>query len=148
MKPEYYKPGQIKYSESQILWLIRNVLFHDEWPSDHIESGYAGGKGHTVGHRASSEMIGMIIGELSYRLKQCGIAGWYLEHITLIDYADRDYLVARLAGYTGVTPSYVLFLANMALRFCKGNERKHVDFNYFCQYTQSNDNAWNKRRVK
>ena len=148
MKPEYYKPGKIVYSEPQILWLLRNVLFHDEWPSDHIESGYAGGNGHIASHHANFETIKMIIGELNARLRLCGIAGWYLEYLTLIDYADRDYLVARLAGYTGVTPSYVSFLANMAMRFCKGKERKHVAFDYFYQYTQANDRAKDKRRVK
>ena len=41
MKEEYYKPGEIKYSKEQVRWLLNNVLFHSEWPSDNKETGYA-----------------------------------------------------------------------------------------------------------
>jgi len=141
MVDEYWKPSQIVYSKSQILWLLRNVLFKDTWPSDHrTESGYSGSKGHTVGHHANYETIRMIIGELNARLRLCGKAGLYLEYITLIDYGDQDYLLQRLAGYHSTTPREVSYLTNLAMRFCSGRKRKRVTFEDFCIYTKSRDN--------
>ena len=137
MKPEYYKPGEIRYSKEQVLWLLRNVLFQDSWPSDHMETGYSGGKGHTVGHQANFEMIRMIIGELNARLRQCGKAGLYLEYLTLIDYGDQDYLMDRLAGYHGIEPGEVSYLSRMAMLFCCGRKRKIVNFDEFCDPTES-----------
>ena len=148
MKPEYYKPGEIRYSKVQILWLIRNVLFQDTWPSEHIESGYSGGKGKSRGNNAPFVTIREIIGELNARLRQCGKAGLCLEYMTLIDYGDQNYLAERLAGYHGTTPREIFYMVNFAMRFCKGHKRKQVTFEYFCQYTRGNDNAWEKRRRK
>ena len=85
MIEEYYTPREIRYTREQVMWLLRNVLFHTEWPSDHKETGYTGGKNRTVGHHANFETIKMIIGELNARLRLCGIAGLYLEYLTLID---------------------------------------------------------------
>jgi len=144
MKEEYYKPGEIRYSAAQVRWLLKNVLFHEEWPSDHMETGYTGGKGHNPGHHANFEMIRMIIGELNSRLKMCGKAGLYLEYVTLIDYEDRDYLTARLAGYHRTTQREVVHLSNMAMRYCCGNKRKRVTFEQFCTYTKSRD----KKRIR
>ena len=141
MKPEYYKPGEIRYSKSQILWLLRNVLFQDTWPSDHrTETGYAGGKGKAPGHHANFETIRMIISELNSRLRKCGKAGLCLEYITLIDYEDTEYLMERLAGYHGTTRSEIAYLTSLALRFCCGRARKRVTFEMFCKYTRSRDN--------
>jgi len=145
VKPEYYKPSEIHYNKSQVLWLLRNVLFHDSWPSDGMETGYSGGKGQTSGNLANFETVRMIIGELNARLKLCGIAGMYLEYLTLIDYGDRIYLLSRLAGYTGVTPKEVDFQAGMALRFCKGRSRKLMTFERYCIRTKSEDNARKRR---
>ncbi len=148
MKPEYYKPGQIFYSEPQILWLLRNVLFQDTWPSDHKETGYTfaqNEKGMTLGHHANYETIRMIIGELSARLRLCGIAGLYLEYLTLIDYEDRVFLEARLAGYTKVTPREVNHQARMALRYCCGHKRKQMTFERYCVRTKSDDKAKKRR---
>jgi len=146
MKDEYYKPSEIKYSAAQNRWLLRNVLFHDEWPSDNLETGYSGGKGKTLGYHASYEMIRMIIGELSARLRLCGKAGLYLEYITLIDYGDIDYLTSRLAGYTHTTVEEVCYLSDMAMRFCCGRKRKRVTFEIFCRYTKSRDNRRKRSR--
>ena len=112
-----------------------------------METGYSGGKGRTAGHHANFEMIRMVIGELSARLRRCGKAGLYLEYITLIDYEDREYLMGRLAGYDGNTPREVSYLTNLALRYCCGRKRKRVTFDEFCAYTKSRDNK-RKRRVK
>ena len=142
---EWYSPASIKYSEVQILWLLRNVLFQDTWPSDHKETGCAGGKGKTPGYHANYETIKIIIGELNARLKQCGIAGWYLEDLTRNDYVDYDYLLARLAGYTRVTPREVNYQSKMAMRYCCGRSRKLVTFDRFCTRTKSDDKARNKR---
>jgi hypothetical protein len=135
MKEEYYAPREIKYSQAQVRWLLRNVLFQDSWPSDNKETGYTGGKGRTAGHFANFETIRMIIGELNARLKMCGKAGLYLEYLTLVDYGDKDYLASRLAGYHGTTPEEVLHLAGMALCYCCGNRRKKTSFREFCNYT-------------
>ena len=140
MKEEYYKPGSIVYSKPQISWLLRNVLFHDAWPSDHKETGYSGGKGKSPGHQANYEMIRMIIGELNLRLKLCGKAGLFLEYLTVIDYGDQDYLLQRLAGYHSMEPREVRYLAKMASRYCCGHDRKQVTFNQFCAYTKLRDN--------
>ena len=145
MKEEYYKPSEIKYNKEQVLWLLNNVLFRDSWPSDHKETGYSGGKGHTVGHHAPYETIKMIIAELNIRLRLCGKAGLYLEYLTLIDYGDLDYLLSRLAGYHGTTSREVHYMAKMAMRYCCGRKRKRVTFEQFCSYTRSRDN---KRRNK
>lgn len=146
MKPEYYKPGQIYYSEPQVLWLLKNVLFHDEWPSDHMETGYTG-EGKQRGHNAPFVTLREIIGELNARLRLCGKAGLYLEYITLIDYEDPEHLIARLAGYHSTTPKEVSYLTNMALRYCCGRKRKQVTFDMFCRYTKSRDNK-NIRSIK
>lgn len=143
MKEEFYKPSEIKYNSAQVKWLLRNVLFRDNWPSDHKETGYSGGKGHTVGHHANFETTRMIIGELSARLRMCGKAGLYLEYITIIDYEDSNYLIDRLSFYNGSTPREIAYLLNMAMRYCCGKKRKQVTFEKFCIYTKSRDN---KRR--
>ena len=148
MKEEYYKPSEASaYRKEHVLWLLRNVLFQDTWPSDHrTETGYAGGKGHTVGHNAPFTTIREVIGELNVRLKLCGKAGLYLEYLTLIDYGDTDYLLSRLAGYTGVTRREVRYKANMAMRFCRGRERKLMTFKRFCVRTKSEDKARQQKR--
>ena len=145
MKDEYYKPSEIKYNPEQISWLLRNVLFQDSWPSDHKETGYAGGKGKTLGYHANYETIKMIIGELNFRLKQCGKAGLYLEYLTVMDYGDQEYLIHRLAGYHNIFPGEVNYLAKMAMRYCCGRRRKLVTFDRFCTRTKSDDKARNKR---
>lgn len=147
MKEEYYKPSEIRYTREQVLWLLRNVLFHDTWPSDHKETGYSGGKGHTVGHHANFETIKMIIGELNARLKLCGKAGLYLEYLTLMDYGDQEYLVQRLAGYHGIESREVHLQAKMAMRFCCGRKRKSVTFKRYCTRTKSDDKARSKRKT-
>ena len=134
MKEEYYRPGEIKYSPTQIRWLLRNVLFQSEWPRD-----YTGGKGKTLGHHAKFEMIRMIIGELNARLQLCGKAGLYFEYLTLIDDGDKDYRLQRLAGYHGTTAREVDYLSNMAIRYCCGFRRKRVTFKEFCAYTKTRD---------
>ncbi len=147
MKDEYYYPKEIKYTAREIVWLMRNVLFQDTWPSDHrIETGYTGGKGRKVGHHANFEVVQMIIAELSARLRLCGMAGLYLEYVTLIDFEDQNYVLARLAGYSGTTAEEVLSLTKMAMRFCCGRRRKQGSFNRFCIYTRSRDSA--RRRIR
>ena len=140
MKDEYYKPSEIRHTAEQNRWLLCNVLFRDTWPSDHMQTGYSGGKGHTVGHHAPYETIRMVIGELNARLRLCGTAGLYLEYLTIIDYGDKDYLLQRLAGYHHTTPGEVHYLAKMAMRYCCGRKRKRVTFEKFCSYTKSRDN--------
>ena len=146
VKEEYYKPGQIKYNKEQIEWLIRNVLFHDQWPSDPKETGYSGGMGKINNTHANFESIRMIIGELNARLKLCGKAGLYLEYITLIDYADREYLIDRLASYNHTTQEEVTYLSNMAMRFCKRKKRKLIAFDMYCVNADKNDKRYAKNK--
>ena len=146
MIEEYYRPREIRYTREQVIWLLRTVLFHDTWPSDHKETGYTGGKNRTVGHHANFETVKMIIGELNARLRLCGIAGLYLEYLTLIDYEDYDYLLSRLAGYTGTTPREVAYLSGMALRYCCYPKRKESSFKRYCIFTRSRDNEKQRKR--
>ena len=146
IKHDYYYPNQISYTYNQILWLLRNVLFQTEWPSDNIETGYTGGKGRKVGHHANFEVVQMITAELSARLKLCGAAGLYLEYLTCMDFDDYDSMCARLAGYFSTTSREVSYQANLALRFCCRRKRKLVTFKYFCKYTRSRDSA--RKRIR
>ena len=140
MIEEYYKPSEIRYTREQIMWLLRNVLFQDTWPSDHrAETGYTGGQFKSHGHHANFETIKMITAELSARMKLCGAAGMYLEYLTCMDFDDYDSMCARLAGYFGTTPREVSYQANLALRFCCRRKRKLVTFKYFCKYTRARD---------
>ncbi len=147
MIEEYYKPSEIRYTREQIMWLLRNVLFQDTWPSDHrTETGYTGSKHRTVGHHANFETIKMITAELSARMKLCGAAGLYLEYLTCMDFDDYDSMCARLAGYFSTTPREVSYQATLALRFCCRRKRKLVTFKYFCKYTRARDKKRKRRR--
>ena len=148
MKDEYYKPSEVSaYRKEHVIWLLKNVLFQDTWPSDHrTETGYSGSKGNSRGHNAPFTTIREVIGELNARLKSCGPAGLYLEYLTIVDYGDQDYLLSRLAGYHDTTPREVSYLAKMAMRYCCGRKRKHVTFDKFCSYTKSRDNARQQKR--
>ena len=147
MNEEYYKPSEVSaYRKEHVLWLLKNVLFQDTWPSDHKETGYSGSKGNSRGHNAPFVTLREVIGELNARMHSCGKAGLYLEYLTIVDYGDQEYMLSRLAGYHDTTPREVKHLANMAMRYCCGRRRKQVTFENFCSYTKSRDNARHKKR--
>ena len=147
MIEEYYKPSEASaYRKEHVIWLLKNVLFQDAWPSDHRETGYTGGKNRTIGHHANFETIKMITAELSARMKLCGAAGMYLEYLTCMDFDDYDSMCARLAGYFSTTPREVSYQANLSLRFCCRRKRKLVTFKYFCKYTRARDKKRKRSR--
>ncbi len=74
-KQDWWEPGEIRYCEKQVLWLIKWVRLLDKWPPDGKETGYTGTSGKPVGYHAPFETFRCIIGELNYRLKRCGQDG-------------------------------------------------------------------------
>ncbi len=119
---DWFSPRQITFSREQMVWLIENreILQEGKWPSEHIETGYSGGKGKTVGHSAPFETPIIHIAEVNDRLD----AITELEARLTAASFDGKLLVAEIES--GKTISELSFEARTALNYISGWKRKRM----------------------
>lgn len=134
MKEEFYSPGSIRYTKSQVLWLLKNVMDGDTWPPDHRETGYTGDPKKKGGRHAPYEMTKMVVGELAARLERCGEDGLALEFITRLSDGDDAYLIGRVAHYQRRQSEDVQQGITLALRYCSGFRGKQISYGRWCFY--------------
>ena len=124
IKKDWYSPGEINYTKSQVLWLLPNLpsILLGEWPPEHKETGYIGKSRH---RKASAyfEPSVQVGAELSLRIKLCKRDGlmvmaryvWGEDEISLSNYFDLPY-------------QSVIQCLETAIRYCCGSPRKFMPY--------------------
>ena len=128
---DYYSPGSIVYSRSQIIWLLLYVAGRDSWPSRHKETGYTGDIQTSRSHHAYYEETKMIMGELGGRLKTCGEAGLWLCYMVKTGDGDDRGAIFEIASILGMNPDIVQWNVNTAFNYCKGVSRKKLSYRQY-----------------
>ena len=126
-EPEYYKPGEIRYSRQQIEWLIPYLPFlrSGSYPRDPAESGYTEA---SISKRQIKAKAGFITGaeiaaELDWRISQCGIDGLFLE-MSYSQPDDKMFVIQHIATALRVEVSQIERDIHRALNYISGFRRR------------------------
>ena len=127
---DWYAPSDIKMCRLQVIWLCPwlSELSVGNWPSDHIETGYTGGKGK-MSRSAYFETPVQIEAELKVRLKRAGKDGVVLEEIYSVDPGERFNEMAYWARKRGVDINVMSVMVETAMKYVSGRWRKRMSYN-------------------
>lgn len=102
MNENWWPPGKIKYTRSQVLWVIKNLPYLREgyWPPNPAGSGYVDSPISKRKSGAYFETPILIAVDIQTRLERCGLDGLILESIE-----GWDKTVASLSQYLHI-PEY------------------------------------------
>jgi len=138
----YHSPASIRYSQEQVIWIIRYALDGNTWPTDHRETGYSGSPKRKAGHTAPYEVTKTHTAEVLHRLRCCSLDGLNLEYVLRLSDGDDVYLIQRAADYQHRSFQEVKDGIRSALFYCCGWRRKRDSFQRYCEKYLSR----NKRR--
>lgn len=115
MNSGWYSPSQIRFSASQIRWMLSNweELSEGRWIPQCEDTGYSGFDKRSC--RAPYEMVMQVVGELDARLSACSTDG-----IRTLQYYNPYDSVDNL-------PSTVRTAKNV-VRYCSGYKRPQLPY--------------------
>ena len=90
--PDFYSPGEIKYSRAQCIWILQNLDGADTWPPDFKVTGYSGKTKGGLNKRAHFDNVKVIFAEVDRRLKLTKTDGKLLKAQVLGGVTDYDSL--------------------------------------------------------
>jgi len=127
---EWYSYGEIRFSRSQILWLIMHLEFApDGWPPEYKESGYVGGKSSRK-QRAPFEMPACIWAELRKRIEATGQNGLWME-IVYSNPENYPWQIQHIANAMRFEYRTIERRIHTALRYVTGRRRKAISYREF-----------------
>ena len=134
---EFYTPRGIKYTIPQIKWLLAHLdlLQLGYWPPE--TSCYVDAPSMTRKYGAYFEVPIQILAELKDRLDRCvDRKGCKCGDMLIARYAlDQDN--KQIARDFGLDEDTVERKCRQVLRYCRGNDRKHVSFHEFNWHLKS-----------
>ncbi len=126
MTEAYYKPNEIKFSRSQIEWLIPllPLLRSGVYPRDTKETGYTQAPGkRQIKAKAGFIIPAEIASELDWRLQQAGVDGLFLEMV-YSQPDDRYFVMQHIASALRVDINAVERDIHRALHYISGFKRR------------------------
>jgi len=128
VKDKWYSPGAIKFTKTQIKWLIPRLpsLRNGEYPHNPKESGYSdfGGGKPQFKAGAKFEVPAGIAAELDIRLQRAGVDGILLELLYAGDPDDELFVIEHIANCLKVDSREISQRIRNALYFVSGIDRK------------------------
>jgi len=97
------------------------------WPSEHRETGYAGGKGKPQSHSAPYERPVQVAAELDTRIEACGLDGLMLEFVYSAESEDKQFLEQHIANAMRLDINTIEGRIDTALRYVCGKSPRWVD---------------------
>ncbi len=130
MNENWFSYGEFKFSREQIVWALEHLqmLREGQWPPEHKETGYIGGKDKTINRRATFENPAIIASEIDSRLVCCGLDGLLLELAYASGEDDRIQIEQHIAFALGENINEIDRRVNRALKFLTGKRRKRRSY--------------------
>lgn len=105
MTKDWYSPNRLRFTRSQILWLIKHLptLRQHQYPPDPRETGYID-PGTIVKRgkpRAPFETAALLLAELEEKIEACGMDGLLLEMVYCLAPTDQTADVTALMSHIG-----------------------------------------------
>jgi len=121
MKEPWWTPGAIRFSREQVWWLISNLdtIRKGDWPNEHRETGYAGGKNKSHSHSAYYEKSIQISAELLQRIEK----SWPDSALLMLSVAYGD-IRQVMANGERQDIGRIQRRINSALAYISGRKRK------------------------
>lgn len=123
--PDWYPHSAIhSYCPNQVIWLMESLLIGEQgyWPSEHVETGYSGGKRVRYMKRgAYFEIPICIYAEITWRLDQCGRDG----ALAKLHYA-HGIDVYEVAQLRGMSADFVQERIRRVINYISGRGRKEI----------------------
>lgn len=141
MTDRWYPPSKIKYTASQVKWLIPilPMLREGEYPPEPVETGYIdlkiSGKGG-VKHSPFERAV-LIATELDIRLEKAGIAGIILELKYSGDNSNDIYMNQHIANMLDMGVDRVIYLSKKGMSYICGKHRKSGTFDEYNWHKKS-----------
>lgn len=125
---DWYSYGEFNFTRSQILWALEHlqILRDGSWPSQHIETGYTGGRGKKQSKRAPHENPGAIASEIDARLDKCGLDAILLEYVYTKP-EDYPWQIQRIAKRLNIDYRTIEIRIDTARRYISGKCPRWVE---------------------
>ncbi len=126
MSEQWFSYSEFKFSREQIVWALEHLqmLRQGQWPPEHRETGYVGGKGKKRNTRATFENPASVASEIDWRLCQCNSDGLFLEMV-YSQPDDKVFVMQHIAVAMGVSINEVETNIHKALHYCCGSRRRN-----------------------
>ena len=132
---EFYSPSEITFKPEQVLWLIEHldIIRKGDWPPEHKETGYVGGKGKSQSKRAPFENPAIICADLMCRLEGTGLDGVMLV-LVYSQPDDKLWMEQYLSEALGIDINEIDRRIHQCLNYIKGYNQKKRTYKEFREH--------------
>jgi hypothetical protein len=132
---EFYLPREIRFTKSQVCWILNNYSDFKLgiWPAQTYVSGYTdpGMRSTKVSGNAKFTVAADVYSEVDVRIKACGVDGGMTEDYFWV---GRDYQTIALQH--GLATMEVINRIGRCLRYCSGWKRKRRGYKEFYSHKE------------